>query len=248
MDNLFTDRHIPTDTDELFRAMGYPGRERVSEPVRDICLDQLCRLDQFIRPWGGVHEVRIEAVAHDAVQLDCGRRLSARRLANILRRATALQLCLVTVGHEVMAEIERLVAAGAMVEALALDAAASTAVKGLMAAVRQRVCTDAQARGYGTTLRYGPGYTGWHLRDTEILFSYLDVERLPVRLNEQLMMLPAKSLLSVIGLVPGGHAAAPEGVSCRMCDLAHCSVRQLPHDHARHPAVPGERNIPSETE
>jgi len=246
VDNLLEQGHIAVDADALFRALGYPDREHVSAPVQEICLDQLGRLDQFLRPWAGVHEVRVEEVTADTVRLDCGRTLSGRRLATILRRATSLQICLATVGAEVMEEIKHLVAEGAMLEALALDAGASAAVTRVMAAVRERVCNNAQARGFGTTIRYGPGYTGWQLEDTAVLFSYLGRHRLPVRLNEQFMMLPAKSLLNVIGLVPGGTAQAPEVVPCRMCDLEHCSVRQLPHDRARHPAEPGERNANNE--
>lgn len=247
MRNLLATYRVTVDETEVFRTMGYPGPERVSEPVRTICLAQLGRLEHFIEPWAGSHEVRIEAVENDSVRLDCGRTLSSRRLANILRRATSLQICLATVGAEVMSEIERLVATGSMVEALALDAAASAAVKVLMAAVREQVCTDAEKRHCGTTLRYGPGYTGWRLEDTAVLFSYLDAARLPVRLNEQRMMMPAKSLLSVIGLVPGGHVTA-EVPSCRICDLERCSVRQTPSDPTRHPAAPGERKATSEVE
>lgn len=245
METVIQGGGLALDADALFRALGYPDRTRVSAPVHEICLDQLGRLDRFVRPWAGVHEVRVEAVTVEAVRLDGGRMLSGRRLAAILRRATAVRICLATVGAAVMEEIQRLVAAGAMVEALALDAGASAAVTRVMAAVRERVCNDARVRGFGTTIRYGPGYTGWRLEDTAVLFSYLDRHRLPVELNGQFMMLPAKSLLNVIGLVPGGSAAA-EVVPCRICDLEHCSVRQFPQDRARHPGEPGERNANNE--
>lgn len=227
MINLFAGGRLAIDPKHVFRALGYPGPDRVSEPVREICLAELGRLDCLITPWAGSYEVRIERIDTDVIRLDGGRALKSARLSKILRQASALQICLATVGPEVTAEVERLTAEGSMVEALALDAAATAAVTELMGMLREHTCAEAGKRQYGATLRYGPGYTGWCLEDTAVLFSYLDGERLPVRLNQQLVMLPAKSLLNVIGLVPGGHAAA-EVLSCRLCDLLGCGLRRAP--------------------
>jgi hypothetical protein len=246
MQNQLTDYPPEVNESEVFRTLGYPDSGSVSGPVREICLEQLRRLGDFIAPWAGSHEVRIEGIDDDSVRLESGRTLSSRRLANILRRATSLRICLVTVGPKIMPEIERLMATGCMVEALVLDAAASAAAKSLMAELRERICARATARNCGTTLRYAPGYTGWRIQDTPTLFSYFDKESLPIRLNEQLMMIPAKSLLGVIGIVPGGHSAAHEVLPCRLCDLERCSVRRAPYQPTRNPAPPGERNATSE--
>jgi hypothetical protein len=245
MRNLVTAYRLTTDESAVFRTMGYPGPERVSEPVRDVCREQLQRFVDFVEPWAGTHHVRIEAVEADGVTLHGGRVLRSRRLATLLRRATAVHICLATVGASISAEVERLIAAGAMIEAWTLDAAASVAVTSLMTELRQRLCTEASTDHYGTTLRYGPGYTGWRVEDTPVVFSYLSEERIPIRLNSQGMMMPAKSLLNVIGLVPGGHSAR-EVVPCRICDLAHCSLRQVAYHPAHDPAAPGERNANSE--
>jgi hypothetical protein len=246
MQNLLTDYRLEVNESEVFRTLGYPDSDNVSGPVRAICLEQLRRLGEFIVPWAGCHEVRIEGVDDDSVWLESGRTLNSRRLANILRRATSLRICLVTVGPKIIPEIERLMATGAMVEALAFDAAASAATSTLMAELRERICAQATQRDCGTTPRYAPGYTGWHIQDTSTLFAYLDKESVPIRLNQQLMMIPAKSLLGVIGIVPGGHSAAHEVLPCRLCDLVRCSVRRAPYQPARNPTAPGERNATSE--
>ena len=240
MRNLLNDYPLEVDESEVFRTLGYVDFANVSEPVREICREQLRRLGEFIDPWAGSHEVRIEGTEGDSVRLEGGRTLHSARLANILRRATSLQICLVTAGPAITPEIERLMAAGCMVEALALDAAASAAASALMAELRKRICAQATERNHGTTLRYAPGYTGWHIQDTPTLFSHLGKENLPVRLNEQLMMVPAKSLLSVIGIVPGGHSAVREVLPCRLCDLERCSVRQIPYRAAESPPLAKE--------
>lgn len=213
---------------DVFRMMGYPAAENVSECVRDLCLEQVRRLEDLVDPWGGSRAVRIEGVESDTVRLDCGRALRSRRLASILRRATNLEVCVATVGARVTAAINGLVAAGAMVEALALDAAASAATTSLMTQLRARVCDEALERNCGTTLPYGPGFTGWQIEDTPTVFSLLEGEPLPVRLNQQLMMIPEKSLLNVMGVEPGGRGTPREVVPCRLCDLERCTLRQAP--------------------
>jgi len=246
MQRLLATFQVTVDEIAVFRTMGYPGPERVSEAVRDLCREHLRRVGDFIDPWAGTHDVRIEAVEADGVLLQEGRVLRSRRLATLLRHATALHICLATVGARVSAQVDRLIAAGAMLEAWTLDAAASVAVTSVMTELRRHLCTEAAAANYGTTLRYGPGYTGWRIEDTLVLFSYLNEEDLPVQLNGQVMMTPAKSLLNVIGLVPGGRTVTREVVPCRICDLAHCSLRQAPYHPAHDPAMPGERNATGE--
>jgi hypothetical protein len=246
MQNVLSDHPLEVSQSDVFRTLGYPDSGSVSNPVRQVCLEQLHRLGDFVTPWAGSREVRIDGVDDDSVRLQSGRTLNSRRLATILRRATSLRICLVTVGPRVTAEIERLIATGAMVEALALDAAASAAASALMAQLRRRICAQATERNCGTTRRYAPGYTGWDLQDTPTLFSYFDKEDVPIRLNQQLMMIPAKSLLGVIGIVPGGRSAAREVLPCRLCDLDRCFVRLAPYRPTRDPAAPGERNTASD--
>ena len=229
MRNLLKDCHFEVDQDEVFRAMGYPDRTRVSEPVLHVCRPQLDRLHALADPWGSYRELAIEKVGSDWVHLEHDRAFRSRRVARMLRRATSLEVCLVTLGAAIAAEIRRLTASGDMLEALVLDAAATAATHGLMGALRQRICTEAEAHNCGTTIPYGPGYTGWDIRDLPVLFSCLQNGSLPVRLNEQLVMIPEQSLLCVVGIVPGGPHARPDVWPCRLCDLAACSLRRVPY-------------------
>jgi len=209
MQNLFGDQHLSVSEDALLRKMGYRGSRSVSEPVREICVEQLRRLDQFIQPWGGSGEIGIDGINGDTVVLAGGRTLHGANLANTLRCATSLTICLGTVGPSIMAEIKALAAADCTVEGLALDAAGSVALTLFMTQLRKRVAADAKARNCSTTLRYGSDHRGWKGENSTTLLSYLGGEALPVGLNERRMLVPEKSLLEVIGLVPalGGTRA-----------------------------------------
>jgi hypothetical protein len=229
MENVLGGCRYEVDMNEVSRMMGYPAAENVSESVQELCFEQIRRLEDLLDPWGGRRLVRIEGVDSETVRLEVGRTLKGRRLASILRRATNLEVCIATVGARVTAAINDLVTAGAMVEALALDAAASVATTSLMTQLRARVCGEALEQNCGTTLAYGPGFTGWRPEDTTTVFALLEADPFPVRLNEQLMMIPQKSLLNVMGIEPGGHRTQSEVVPCRLCDLVRCSLRQAPY-------------------
>ncbi len=208
MQNQCGNQHLSVSKDALLRKIGYRGSREVSEPVREICIEQLRRLEQFIEPWAGSEEIGIDGIDGEAVVLDGGRTLHGAKLASTLRGATSLRICLGTVGPNIMAEIKALAAADCTVEGLALDAAGSVALTLLMTHLRERVVADAKARNCTTTLRYGSDHRGWHGQNSATLLSYLNVP-VPVRLNDHQMLVPEKSLLEVIGLVPalGGTRA-----------------------------------------
>ncbi len=228
MNNLLSEYKLQVEWEAMLRMMGYPAVAKVSEPVQRVCHEQLARLDLFAEPWGSWSEVGIECVEAEQVMLEGGKILAGKRVANILRGATALKMIIVTLGAGFADEVRRLTHQGAMIEALALDAAGTVAMDALMASLCERLCSEAVSRGCGTTIRYGPGYTGWDINDISVRFSYIKNQKLPLRLNEQMMMIPEKSLLCIVGLTPGGKLA-PQVEPCRICDLRHCSVRREPY-------------------
>jgi hypothetical protein len=229
VENLLQDHRVHVDRNDLFRAMGYPDASRVSRPVRDICLEQLDRLAQLAEPWGNCRELPIDGIERERVCLRSGAILHGRRIAGLLRHATAVQLCLVTVGDAITAAIHRLLAADHTIQALALDAAASAATHALITQLRERICAQAARHGCGTTIPYGPGYTGWDIHDLPPLLSCFtgSDDAPPVRLNAQCMMIPEKSLFCAVGIVPGMKESHHDVTPCRLCDLTTCSLRQV---------------------
>ncbi len=227
LQNLLSEHGIEIDRAKLYANMGYPSATSVTDPVREVCEEQVARLADYIEPWGSWHGVEIESIEAGHVRLAGGRELSSERVAKLLSRAQGVEIVVVTLGARVGNEVRRLMETGGMLEAMALDAAGTTAIQQLLQQLIERLCVEAQERGLGTTIRYGPGYTGWELPDIGVLFACLEDEEVPVHLNEQLAMAPEKSLLNIVGLTPGGKVA-PEVVPCRICDLEHCAARQLP--------------------
>jgi hypothetical protein len=228
MDNLLHGARVSAELGEMSRLIGYPSPERMSEPVRAICLQEIGRLPALCEPWGTWRDFELRSVHEEGIELTGELRLGSRRLAKLMRNARALRLFVATLGEGVSREVQRLVHEGSMPEAMALDAAATAAVHTLTEDLIRRTCDEMRQRGLGTTIRYAPGYTGWSIGDIAALLATLEREHLPVQLNAQLMMRPEKSLLSIVGLTNDGHIAAPLE-QCRGCDLLLCSARKAPY-------------------
>jgi len=226
--NLLSDAPLEIELDSLYPQLGYPAGADVAPPVSEVCREQLARLSAFAEPWGSWREIQIEGVGNGVVRLEGGGELHSARLASLFARATALRLVIVTLGPRFAPEVERLMEESSAMDAMVFDAAGTVVATGLIHRLVEGICREALEHGRGTTIRYGPGYTGWGIRDIEVLFSYLEADEPPVRLTEQLMMIPVKSLLNVVGITPHGKRSA-ETLPCRICDLRHCSARREPY-------------------
>ena len=232
MENRLEGARVAAGLDEVSRLIGYPSPGKMSPAVREICLQELARLPAFCTPWGTWRDFKLRTVHGNGIELDDGLALTSRRLAKLMRHAHSMRLFIATLGDDVTREVQRLVHEDCMLEAMALDAAATTAVHALTEGLIRRTCDEARRHGYGTTIRYAPGYTGWNICDIAALFATLGREHIPVQLNPQLMMRPEKSLLSIVGLTNDGRIAAPLE-QCRGCDLIHCTARKAPYHPPR---------------
>lgn len=119
---------------------------RAPQPVLEVWREQLRRLSEFALPGGARREVGAGEVTGDRVRLDSGGALRGRRLASLLRRAAAVQLCPVLQGAAVGAEIRRLTADGCMIEPLALAAAASAATGAPAELLGAQACAETGSR------------------------------------------------------------------------------------------------------
>ncbi len=217
--------------DAVLNFMGYSDPSKARKPVLKIAKECISRAVDFSEPWAASIEVPLCGIEDDKIHLKHGLDqlvLHSEQLPKILRNAESVVMLLASAGDKTTEESRRLMADGKQGQALAMDAVGSAMVVEAMKALTDQVAADAQQRGYGTTLRVGPGYTGWHFGDQAILFRFFEgMAGLPVTMSDGIMMRPQKSLLGMVGLNPGGKKA-PEIEPCRLCDLQNCMMRKAP--------------------
>jgi uncharacterized protein len=219
------------ERDSVLNFMGYGDTSKARKPVLKIADEYLARAAEFSEPWAASVEVPLCGIENDKIHLKHGMDqvvLHSEQLPKILRNAESVVILLASAGDKTTEESRRLMADGKQGQALAVDAMGSAMVVEAMKALTDQVSAEAQQRGYGTTLRVGPGYTGWHFGDQAILFRFFEGRPgLPVTMSDGIMMRPQKSLLGMVGLNPGGKKA-PEIEPCRLCDLQNCMMRKAP--------------------
>jgi hypothetical protein len=219
------------ERDSVLNFMGYGDPSKASKPVLKIADAFLARAEEFSEPWAASVEVPLCGIENDKIHLKHGLDqlvLHSEQLPKILRNAESVVILLASAGDKTTEESRRLMADGKQGQALAVDAVGSAMVVEAMKALTDQVAAEAELRGFGTTLRVGPGYTGWHFGDQAILFKFFEGRAgLPITMSDGIMMRPQKSLLGMVGLNPGGKKA-PEIEPCRLCDLPNCMMRKAP--------------------
>ncbi len=229
MINQLANYRYQVDEAMVLHFMGYGKTASVGEPILAVVRDLLPRVSDYTDQWGSSVEVSIDQIADHRVTLRSPDPdnandtvvLLSNQLPRILQRCDAVAVLLVTAGSAVSAAAK---GSTDPLESFVLDAMGSAMTVELMKALTHKVFTEAQARGYGTTLRLGPGYTGWHIDDQASLLGCFDESSIPVQFAEGAMMRPEKTLLGLTGLRPQGKEA-PEIEPCRVCDLANCRMR-----------------------
>lgn len=230
MENQLADYRFDLDINSVLNFMGYSDPSKARDKIRAVAEAEMARANEWADSWGFAVEVPLCGIQDDEIYLKKAAAqvtLKSTQLPKILRKSDAVTILLVTAGRKVTDESRRLMAAGKMTQALAVSAVGSAMVVDLMKELTHQVFQVAQQRGYGTTLRVGPGYTGWHLNDQSTLFAFYEEKNIPVTLNHGVMMEPEKSLLGMVGMTPGGKQA-PEIEPCRICDLKGCDMRKMP--------------------
>jgi hypothetical protein len=231
--NQLENYHYQPDEAMVLHFMGYGDTGDVSEPILELVRDQMQAMHQFSDQWGATVEIPLTSVSKDKVILQKQNKtkdddliiLRSRQLPKILRHCDYVVILLVTAGAQISSK-SKLSQDQDPLTAFILDALGSAMVVELMQSLTRQVFDGAQQRDYGTTLRSGPGYTGWHIDDQAVLYSCFDGQTIPVLFEQDAMMRPQKTLLGLLGLRPNGKQA-PEIEPCRICDLPDCRMRKF---------------------
>jgi hypothetical protein len=139
--------------------------------------------------------------------------LCSASLVRLLENAEEVALLAVTLGERWDEELDALAARGEPAEAWFLDALGTHLVDQAARAVEARVASDMARVGLHRTPRYRPGYGDWGLEAQADLCAFVASERIGVRPNEAMSLLPRKSVTGALGFgsaLPPASARNPE--------------------------------------
>ena len=214
---------IKADRKEIFRYLGYRGREPetgVAEAA-DSCA---AALQTVVEPRHVRRVFPLEWVSADRFRIE-GMDVVSRDLSRNLRGCSEVCLMAATLGLGPDRLVQREEALGKMSRAVILQAAAAAMIEAYCDDVNEEIRREAAPKGLFLRPRFSPGYGDFSLEHQTELFRILEVQKkIGVTLTGSLLMMPSKSVTAVIGLSKENTHCMVQG--CEVCGKQDCSFRR----------------------
>jgi len=228
-DSVIMDLLLPEVTiEDVFEVEGAdyskrPPRSSLVELHRRI-LDEA---PTWITPKAIWREVDIKGVEGQELYLEDGKILTSDVLTKVAGTAEKLVIYSVTIGEGIEERLSHYQDGGKITEAFALDATGTAYLTKLIYIVQKHLEEIYHGMDMKCTFALGPGHSYWKgLEDLQVLFHFLQAERINLRLNSSNLIMPRKSVAVVMGV--GNHIPDTEGKThCHFCHLQKtCQLSQ----------------------
>lgn len=192
-------------------------------------------LNQIQSKWEDIHKTSrahhlarifpIASITEDTVALEgAGLIFESRSLATHLAGASHVALMAVTLGQAVDRQIIR-DGYRSSSEALVTDAVASAYVEERCDQCEAEIRSLIDPKS-GLTSRFSPGYADLPLNaNTEILRVLQTAKTIGLTSNDSHLLIPLKSVVAIIGIIPNGQPAHPMEHGCAGSDCSRCVHR-----------------------
>ena len=140
-----------------------------------------------------------------------------------LRGSEAFALFICTSGLEFETYQQRLKEQGDMVRVFIADALGSVIAEKCADQMEKALQESIDKLGWKHTIRFSPGYCGWHVSQQQLLFPLFQGHTCGVKLTDSSLMIPIKSVSGIIGL---GEKVRKLEYTCGLCDFKQCYKRK----------------------
>jgi hypothetical protein len=210
---------------DVAALLGYPRGKQVPPKVLGILTELQAGAVGLFQPMYqyGVFPIRSIDEEEQTVTLESMHVFHGEGIVEALRYSTQAAVFLVTLGHPIVEEIERLSRVDVS-KSFLLDAISSVAVENLAEKVHLEIAHLILGQGLYIGHRYSPGFCDWDLTQQRVLFSLLDSSLLFVQLTNHCMMIPRKSVSAIIGV--GRERVEMVLSPCGNCNRTDCIARR----------------------
>jgi hypothetical protein len=194
-------RQVPVDDlvikvtlDDLIQGMGgRKPRERVLAACREI----IPLGESLLHTRSLFQTLPVERIEGAEVGIG-GQTFRSENLAALLQDAKKAIIYCLTVGQELEARVQELEEAGENMTAYLLDLYGSVAMS--LLEERFYALQKEEHPGLGVTRHYAPGQNGWPISDQAGLFQLLGPGQIGVRLTDNHLLAPLKSVTGLFGI------------------------------------------------
>jgi hypothetical protein len=160
----------------------------------------------------------ITTISYDGVVLENGIVLNGSLLNSILKSAKELAVVVCTIGSHLEERVTYFSAQKDPLRALLLDGIGSAAIDSLVQKACDVIRHEASSLGYQASSRISPGIPGFPISQQWKVFQLVPGEQIGVHLTSSLLMIPRKSVSTIIGIGPD-MPTWTEVERCNRCKL-----------------------------
>jgi len=220
---------VTIDPRAILHIQGYSAKREPNPAMLNLINKAAEEARPLVKPRAVSKEFPIAELTEENLILQNGVRFSiGKKISDWWKGSKSLVIAICTIGYDLERRLQELSAKGEHTAALNLDIAGTVALGSLGDQVHQHICNRSSATGIEMGPFLNPGYREWPLTDQKIIFEIMPAATIGVRLNEQCMMVPKKSVTFCAG---AGVTEVQEHFNrCRHCGLAKCPYRHISRD------------------
>lgn len=211
---------LPIDASDVWRAL--PRMSGMTDYTDDlhIMMSQSAPLlaPSFAYCICDVDQMKDEAIKIGSTVLHCG-----NEIAQALHGSTQAAVIACTVGEGIIRQYNVYLQDSDFVKAYLCDILANVAIEKMMQMVKGTLRKEIEPYQLGITSHFCPGNCNWDIKEQSKLLSLLPEEYCPVTLTSSFLMLPMKSLSSIVGI---GTNVKYKKSSCASCQSGKCIYRK----------------------
>lgn len=208
---------------EIYSFMGF-GDATPNTDIADFIARMKAESIAICKPKFGVRMVEGHRIDKNDIELENVIFTPTPIISHALKKSERFYILLATVGPELDDWIHQKRDGGDVMEAFIADALGSTIVEAVLAYALPYLEKKLEASDVRISNSYSPGYCGWDVSEQQKLFSLLPKDFCGITLTESSLMLPIKSVSSVIGI---GSTITREEYGCAICQKKDCYKRRL---------------------
>jgi hypothetical protein len=172
-------------------------------------------------------EKKIISILPDSIDLEGNVTLLTRSISAYIKGGDRVRIFLVTIGCPLEEEASRLMNDGEQLEGYLLDRIGSFAVEMLAEDFEYKLREACALNKESVSMRFSPGYCDWPIEEQFKLDKLINFSKAGVRLTENCMMIPKKSISAMTGIGPEGAFSPNKRSPCFICNIKKCDYKRM---------------------
>ena len=193
---------IDIDRHQVLKNIGYVTDSKLPVRMSSLVNDYAENACQLIEPSYSYVIRDIESVHESHIVIDGGITFESEVLARLMAKCEKVAVFALTIGKHMEEVVAQLSTDGLILQAAVLDAIGSVAAESVADFVQERVRQLADVKGLCISQRFSPGHCDWNVDQQAMVFQAINIGTGEIRLTENCLMLPRKSISGIIGIGP----------------------------------------------